>query len=99
MTPLATLERRNTTPNNGTDEDQAPGVGSKRSDMLRLRLYECQRWADPLMKGFGRAAIFLHSQHLYDARFLPYGSQLIPLAVILTALEHDWCKRRRDTDC
>jgi hypothetical protein len=42
------------------------------------------------MNGFESAARFLHSQHLYDARFLPYGSQLIPLAAILTVLDHDW---------
>ena len=58
--------------------------------MLRLALDEYQRWANPLMKGFERVARFLHSQHLYDAKFLPYGSQLIPLAAILTALGRDW---------
>ena len=42
------------------------------------------------MKGFEQAARFLHSQYLYDERFLPYGSQLIPLAVILTVLGRDW---------
>ena len=90
MTLLATLERRNVALRNGTDEDRAPGIGCKRSDMLRRGLDEYQRWADPLMQGFERAARFLHSQHLYDARFLPYGSQLIPLAAILTVLDKDW---------
>ena len=90
VTLLATLERRDAALRNGTDEDRAPGIGCKRSDMLRLGLDEYQRWADPLMQGFERAARFLHSQHLYDARFLPYGSQLIPLAAILTVLDRDW---------
>jgi hypothetical protein len=90
VTLLATLERRNAALSNGTDEDRAPGIGCKRSDMLRLGLDEYQRLADPLMKGFERAARFLHSQHLYDAKFLPYGSQLIPLAAILTILDRDW---------
>ncbi len=90
VTLLATLERRNVALHNGTDEDRAPGIGCKRSDMLRLGLDEYQWWADPLMQGFERAARFLHSQHLYDARFLPYGSQLIPLAAILTVLDQDW---------
>ena len=90
VTLLATLERRDAALRNGTDEDRAPGIGCKRSNMLRLGLDEYQRWADPLMQGFERAARFLHSQHLYDARFLPYGSQLIPLAAILTALDRDW---------
>ena len=90
VTLLATLERRNSSLRYGTDEDRAPGIGCKRSDMLRLGLDEYKRWADLLMQGFERAARFLHSQHLYDARFLPYGSQLIPLAAILTVLERDW---------
>lgn len=90
VTLLATLERRNTAIRSGTDDDRSPGVGCKRADMLRLQLGEYQRWADPLMKGFERTARFLHSQRLYDAKFLPYGSQLIPLAAILTILERDW---------
>ncbi|MCY4620142.1 MAG: hypothetical protein OXD50_16550 [Chloroflexi bacterium] len=32
----------------------------------------------------------MHSQDLYDSRFLPYGSQLIPLAAILTVLGREW---------
>ena len=90
VTLLATLERRNAALRDGTDEDRAPGVGCKRADMLRLGLDDYRTWADPLMKGFERAARFLHTQHLYDAKFLPYGSQLIPLAAILTVLGHDW---------
>ena len=87
---LATQERRNAALASGTDKDRAPGIGCKRADMLKLELAEYQRWAEPLMAGFERAARFLHSQHLYDARFLPYGSQLIPLAAILTVLGKDW---------
>ena len=90
MTLLATLERRNAALRKGTDEDRAPRVGCKRADMLRLELDEYRKWADPLMEGFERAARFLHTQHLYDAKFLPYGSQLIPLAAILTILGRDW---------
>ena len=40
--------------------------------------------------GFEHAAKFLHRQHLYDSKFLPYGSQLVPLAAILTVLGRDW---------
>ena len=90
VTLLATLERRNAALRDGTDEDRAPGIGCKRADMLRLALDEYRRWAGPLMKGFERAARFLHSQHLYDAKFLPYGSQLILLAATLTVLGRDW---------
>ena len=90
VTLLATLERRNAALRDGTPEDRAPGIGCRRPDMLRLGLDDYRRWADPLMRGFERAARFLHTQHLYDAKFLPYGSQLIPLAAILTILGRDW---------
>ena len=90
VTLLATLDRRKVALREGTAEERAPGVGCKRTDMLRLSLEEYRRWSDPLMNGFQRAARFLHSQHLYDAKFLPYGSQLIPLASILTVLGRGW---------
>ncbi|MCY4088357.1 MAG: DUF262 domain-containing protein [Actinomycetia bacterium] len=89
-TLLASLERRNAALHNGTDEDRAPGVSCKRADTLRLELNEYQRWADPLLDGFQAAARFLHSQHLYDVQFLPYGSQLVPLAAILTVMGREW---------
>ena len=90
VTLLATQERRSEAVRNGTDEQRAPAVGCKRADMLRLELPDYLRWAEPLMSGFESAARFLHSQHLYDARFLPYGSQLIPLAAVLTVLGREW---------
>ncbi len=90
VTLLATQERRNAALASDTDEGRAPGIGCKRADMLKLELAEYQRWAEPMMAGFERAARFLHSQHLYDIKFLPYGSQLIPLAAILTVLGKDW---------
>ena len=88
-TLLTTQERRNAAIAGGTDDDRAPGIGCKRTDMLKLELRDYKRWADPLVDGFQRAARFLHSQHLYDAKFLPYGSQLIPLTAILTELGRD----------
>lgn len=90
VTLLATRKRRNAALRNLPDEERAPGIGCRRSDMLALQLDEYERWADPLVAGFETAARFLHSQHLYDARFLPYGSQLIPLAAILTVLGSEW---------
>lgn len=89
VTLLSTRELREAALASGTDEERAPGVGCKRADMLRLELSEYQAWAGPLVEGFERAARFLHTQRLYDAKFLPYGSQLVPLAAILTVLGRD----------
>ncbi|MCY4620141.1 MAG: hypothetical protein OXD50_16545 [Chloroflexi bacterium] len=49
---LATRERRLSALQGGVGEERAPGVGCKRSDMLRLRLDEYRAWADPLVDGF-----------------------------------------------
>ena len=90
VTLLATRERREVALRDRADEDRAPGIGCRRSEMLGLKVDEYKRLADPLVDGFKAVARFLHSQHLCDARFLPYGSQLIPLAAILTVLGRDW---------
>ena len=90
VTLLATRARREAALGDHTDKERAPGIGCRRSDMLGLRRDEYERWAGPLVDGFKTAARFLHSQHLYEARFLPYGSQLIPLAAILTVLGREW---------
>lgn len=87
ITLLATRERREQELKLTPDMDRPPAIGCKRADMLRLTLEEYKQWADPLMDGFERAAFFLHSEHVFDAKFLPYGSQLVPLAAILTVLD------------
>ncbi|WP_420621946.1 GmrSD restriction endonuclease domain-containing protein [Candidatus Poriferisodalis sp.] len=97
VTLFATRARREAALRDHPDKERAPGIGCRRSDMLALRLEEYERWADPLVNGFKTAARFLHSQHLYDERFLPYGSQLIPLATILTVLGRDWESHRART--
>lgn len=89
VTLLATYERQKQARSAGAEEERLPRIGCKRPDMLRLQLDDFKRWADPLMSGFVKAAKFLHSQHVYDARFLPYGSQLIPLAATLTVLDRE----------
>jgi hypothetical protein len=57
--------------------------------MLGLPLTDYQRWAPEVTKGLKSAAQFLHGEHLFEPRFLPYGSQLIPLAAVLAVLGPD----------
>ena len=57
--------------------------------MLALKLAEYQRFAPAIIAGMKAAARFLHRQHLFDTKFLPYGTQLIPLAAILAVLDKD----------
>lgn len=85
ITLLATRERREQESKKGNT--RPPRISCRREDILKLTLKEYKKWADPLMDGFKQAAFFLRTQNVLDAEFLPYGSQLIPLAAIRTVLQ------------
>ena len=95
---LASTARRNAKITEGIAPDSAPGVGCKRKDILALTLPEYLQWADAATEGFIRAAKMLRSQKIFDARDLPYGTQLTPLAAIMAMLgeraEHDGVRTR-----
>jgi hypothetical protein len=76
------------------DEDRTP-ISCKRRDMLKVTFEEYQRWADRLTEGFERVAHFLHRERIFDTRFLPYGTQLVPLAAALTLLGDEGLERPR----
>jgi hypothetical protein len=87
ITLLATYDARSTyVRNNPNDDEKAPRIGCRRTDILGLSLNAYQRWAQPLTEGFKHAAKLLHQHYMFDTRFLPYGAQLIPLAATLTLL-------------
>jgi hypothetical protein len=86
ITLLATYDRRTKAMQKGTQPESAPGVSCKRRDVLQLDLPEYQAWAEPVSRGFERAAKFLYSQRLFANRDLPYRTQLVPLAAALAVL-------------
>lgn len=61
-------------------------IGCKRSDVLRLTLPEFTGLQAQLEAGFKRAAELLAEEKIFDARSLPYATQLIPLAAICAQL-------------
>lgn len=73
----------------GGEDDRAPRVGCRRIDILRMPLDSYRQWAQAAVAGFKAAAKLLHQQHIFDTKFLPYGSQLIPLAAIFALLGTD----------
>jgi hypothetical protein len=83
---LATQSRRDAAIARGDEADRLPAVSCRRRDMLRLEYVEYREWAPRVEHGFVRAAKFLHRQHIYDSRFLPYSTQLVPLVAVLTRL-------------
>lgn len=80
VTLLASLKRKKVTP--------ASAVGCKRKDILELGLAEYTSSADEVENGLVEAAKFLHWQKVFNARDLPYRTQLVPLCAIFAALGH-----------
>jgi hypothetical protein len=86
ITLLQTREARERYLASNPEDDRAPRIGCRRVDILKLPLDAYRRWAGPLTEGFKAAARLLHEQYMFDTKFLPYGTQLIPLSAILTVL-------------
>ena len=84
VTLLSTHHRRRDHLAAAPADDRAPAVSCKRRDILNLDLSEYRRWADRAMKGLKRAAAFLQGQYIFDAKAMPYSTQLIPLSAILS---------------
>lgn len=89
VTLLATLARRKEAAAAGEEDERLPRIGCKRDDMLKLTLAEYRLFAPAVVRGMRVAARFLHGLRLFDTKYLPYGSQLIPVAAILATLGND----------
>ena len=66
--------------------DNIPVVSAKRKEMLNLTLEDYVKYRDELVSGFIKAAKILNENNIYNARDLPYTTQLIPMAAILVKL-------------
>lgn len=93
MTLLVTRERRIAAVANGQDDERAPAISCKRRDILRLSYHDYRNFADALEEGFERSARFLHRERIFEAKFLPYNTQLVPLGAILTVLGDNGLER------
>ena len=78
----------------GKIEKQAGPVSAKRADILKLTRAAWERWANELETGFLNAARFLSKECFYHRRELPYKTQLVPLAAVLTRLGDSWLEPR-----
>lgn len=73
-------------------EDTSPkpiGVSAKREDVLKLSLDDYLEWVDPLRAAFLWTADFLADRHIFEAKFLPYPKQVVPLAAIQVVMGAD----------
>ncbi len=87
---LHTYERRANDLSAGRSGRDATAVSAKREHVLALPLSAYQQWADKLTDGFFEADRFLRMEGFHHPKFLPYRSQLIPLAAAMVHLGERW---------
>jgi hypothetical protein len=90
ITLLQTYERNQQERAAGAPESQLPGISCKRKTMLNLTLEDYLKWAAKVEEGFTRVAHFLRKECFFDERNIPYRTQLVPLAAIMTHLGQSW---------
>ena len=90
MALLQTLERRRTDVAEGKTGKMVSAVSAKRATILSLDLSAYDKWAPVVEKGFLLAAQFMRKQHFFSARELPYRTQLVPLATVLSQIGDSW---------
>jgi len=74
----------------GRTGKEVASVTAKREHILEMALAAYQKWSEPLTRGFEQAERFLRSEGFHHPKFLPYRTQLTPLAVLLTRLGERW---------
>jgi hypothetical protein len=86
VTLLASRHRRLEHLTSKPDDERVPAITCKRRDILRLDLPSYLKWADIATDAVERVVPFLHGEHIFRGRDLPYPTQLVPLAAIFAAL-------------
>lgn len=90
ITLLHTRQRKYQDIADGKQGKQIRPVSAKRASVLELPLAAYKKWADEVEVGFIEAAKFLTGECFYSRKELPYGTQLVPLASVLTLLGERW---------
>ena len=86
ITLLHTLEKREQDIAEGKTGKSVSAVSAKRSAVLALPRTAYQKWADKVEKGFKLAAAFLRKECFFYNRDLPYRTQMVPLAAVLSRI-------------
>jgi len=94
VTILHTYDMRQEDIKAGKTGKQVRPVSAKRTDMLKLPLSSWQGCADEVEQGFKQAAQFLRKEYFYARSELPYGTQVVPLAAVMTKLGNRWLEPR-----
>lgn len=90
VTILYTYEMRQNDIKEGKVGKQIRPVSAKRTDVLKLPLEAWKKYADKVEDGFKSAAQFLRKEYFYARSELPYSTQVIPLAAVMSVLGNRW---------
>ena len=94
ITLLKTREQRLADIAGGKTGKAIAAVSAKRASVLALEKADYERFADRVEAGFMLAAKFLRKECFHDPRDLPYRTQVVPLAAVLTLLGERWLEPR-----
>lgn len=87
---LHTYAQRSQDMQAGRTGKEITAVSAKREQILSLPLAAYQQWADKLTSGFLAADQFLRLEGFQKSDFLPYRTQLVPLAAVMVHLGDRW---------
>lgn len=87
---LQSAERRNADIEAGKKDKMISAVSAKRVTVLSLTLEDYKTWAPLVEEGFKLAAKFMRKECFFDGRELPYRTQLVPLAAVLSQIKERW---------
>ncbi len=87
---LYTLDLRKADIAAGKTGKSVSAVSAKRASILALELADYQRLAADVERGFLLAAKFLRKECFFAVRDLPYRTQVVPLAAVLSRLMERW---------
>ena len=79
---------------NGKTGKQITGVSAMRETVLSLPLSAYQDWKLKLRDGFWKVAKFLRKESFFSTSDLPYRTQIVPLAAVLTVLGERWLEQK-----
>ncbi len=87
---LQSWERRKVDIKEGKKGKMISAVSAKRATVLSLTLADFKKWAPLVEQGFMLAAKFMRKECFFDGRELPYRTQLVPLAAVLSQIKERW---------
>lgn len=90
ITMLHTLHLRAEDLKEGKSGKKLRPISAKRADILNLPLSAWKKYADQVEAGFKLASKFLEKESFFSPRDIPYSTQIVPLATVLSVIKDRW---------